>query len=143
MARVSLFYTVAGARFCCGFAFAPIPRSRVVALRRTWGEACLKPASRAAATTANSAWRKESAVHSVVVAPEGVEQSRSHQHEQHERHQLQPGEAAGDQDNNRRRSDSDAARAAAAARKEHLEKSRVIRPDSKRILRIPEEEWPR
>eukprot|EP00752_Nemacystus_decipiens_P016260 g14540.t1 len=143
MARVSLFYTVAGARFCRGFAFAPFQRSRV-AFQRTWGEAaeaaCLKPASRTAATTAHSAWRKESAVHSFVVVPDGVEQSRSQHPDQH---QLQPSASVGDEGSRTHRPSHHAAIAATAKREEHLEKSRTIGPDKKRILRIPEEEWPR
>eukprot|EP00903_Cladosiphon_okamuranus_P010834 g10235.t1 len=149
--RVSLFYTVAAARGCRGVAFAPFQRPRVAVQRTAWGEACLTPTSRAAATratTVHSAWRKEGAVHNVVVAPDGVELSRTEQQEQRQQLQqpvkpLSVGDLQDDGNHGHTRRSSDAAKAAAAARKERLEKSRTIRPDSKRTLWIPEEEWPR
>lgn len=81
-------------------------------------------------------------MHSYVVAPDDVEQSR---HQQRKQQQLQPSESLADEGDHDREHGDDAAtrRAAVPARKEHPRKSRTIRPDSKRVLRIPEEDWPR
>lgn len=139
MARASLFYTVTSARthFCRGFAFAIQTSGRAGFDRELGGRPLV--AARGAATIAPLAGRKESTLHNFVVATDGVEQSRS---QQHGNQQLQQpcGESQGDKGNNHRSGD---AKGAHAAREAHLETTRTLRPDNKRMLRIPEEEWPR
>ncbi len=146
MARVSLFYTVAGSRslFQCR-ALALLPTTI-----QTNGQYLRSQASRgvglglatgtgtaaAAAAKASPAWRKGSHLRNVLVTPDGVEQPQPQQHE-HDG-QLQPDGRAEDGV-----TAEDGAAAATAERKENLNRVRKFRPDSKRILRIPEEEWPR
>lgn len=102
---------------------------------------------------ATSPWRQESGgrresrhVHRLVTAPDGVDelppgetkQKQLQQHPEQQQQQQQSSTAAVVSP-----TASASSAAAAATREEHRKTARNFRPDKKRMLQIPEEEWPR
>lgn len=146
MARVSLFYTVAGSRTlfqCRALALLSTTiqtNGRNSLGRPAWRGLATASGTAAAAATASPAWRKGSNLHSVLITPDGVEQPQPQQHQHDE--QLQPDDRAEEEEGDTAE-DGAAAATAATERNESLKPARKFRPGSKRMLRIPEEEWPR
>lgn len=162
MARISILCTITGGRTPGFRAMAPLPPSwksttTGATTFQMLGNRALKmkpPEARGAATTAapraaGPAWRKVSHVRSSVVsALEDVEQSQPQQYEseeqerqplkhQHQQHQQRAGTTTTAGGEGEGRHDS-------TARDERLKTTRrAFKPDTKRMLIIPEEEWPR